>query len=28
VLTYLGEIGLYSAMATFDCPMVEQYRRA
>jgi len=28
VLTYLREIGLYSAMATFDCPMVEQYRRA
>jgi len=28
VLTYLREVGLYSAMATFDCPMVEQYRRA
>jgi fatty acid desaturase len=28
VLTYLREIGLYSGLATFDCPMVGQYRRA
>ena len=27
VLTYLREIGLYSGLATFDCPMVGQYRR-
>jgi len=28
VLTYLREIGLHSGLATFDCPMVGQYRRA
>jgi fatty acid desaturase len=27
VLTYMHEIGLYSGLATFDCPMVGQYRR-
>jgi fatty acid desaturase len=27
VLSYLREIGLYSGLATFDCPMVAQYRR-
>jgi fatty acid desaturase len=27
VLSYLKEIGMYSGLATFDCPMVGQYRR-
>ncbi|MEO6532012.1 MAG: acyl-CoA desaturase [Pseudolysinimonas sp.] len=28
VLSYLREIGLYSGLATFDCPMVAEYRRS
>jgi len=28
VLTYLREIGLYSGLASFECPMVGQYRRS